>query len=87
MSGFLTNALAIAIRCFWPPDNWAPLSPTRVSNFLKKMKIQNLWIWKIKERWKFLLQSSNRIGELPLVVSWWNHKHLLQCKPFPFLLV
>jgi hypothetical protein len=27
MAGFLIIALAIAIRCFWPPDKSAPLSP------------------------------------------------------------
>ena len=26
--GFLTTALAIATRCFCPPDSWTPLSPT-----------------------------------------------------------
>ena len=31
--GFLTRALAIAILCFCPPLNWAPLSPTSVSYF------------------------------------------------------
>lgn len=30
-SGFLISALAIAIRCFCPPLNWVPLSPTGVS--------------------------------------------------------
>ena len=30
IDGFRTNALAIATRCFWPPDNWVPFSPTRV---------------------------------------------------------
>jgi hypothetical protein len=29
--GFLTRALAMATLCFWPPDNWAPLSPNLVS--------------------------------------------------------
>lgn len=29
--GFLTNARAMAILCFWPPDNWAVLQPTFVS--------------------------------------------------------
>lgn len=33
IDGFFTKALAMAIRCFCPPDNWAPLSPTRVSYF------------------------------------------------------
>mmetsp|Transcript_33757 Transcript_33757/g.79910 ORF Transcript_33757/g.79910 Transcript_33757/m.79910 type:complete len:82 (-) Transcript_33757:1953-2198(-) len=28
--GFLSTARAIAIRCFCPPDSWAPRSPTRV---------------------------------------------------------
>ena len=27
--GKFTRALAIAILCFCPPDNWAPLSPTK----------------------------------------------------------
>ena len=31
--GFLINALAMAILCFWPPDNWPPLSPTNVWYF------------------------------------------------------
>mmetsp|Transcript_47908 Transcript_47908/g.124381 ORF Transcript_47908/g.124381 Transcript_47908/m.124381 type:complete len:97 (+) Transcript_47908:3359-3649(+) len=30
MRGSRMMALAMAIRCFWPPDNWAPLSPTKV---------------------------------------------------------
>ena len=30
--GFFSNALAIAILCFWPPDNRTPRSPTTVSN-------------------------------------------------------
>ena len=29
--GFFKIALAIAIRCFWPPESWIPLSPTWVS--------------------------------------------------------
>mmetsp|Transcript_21190 Transcript_21190/g.31528 ORF Transcript_21190/g.31528 Transcript_21190/m.31528 type:complete len:100 (-) Transcript_21190:1231-1530(-) len=29
--GLRSSALAIAIRCFWPPDNLNPLSPTSVS--------------------------------------------------------
>ena len=32
MSGFLTNALAIAIRCFCPPESCAPRGPTDVSS-------------------------------------------------------
>lgn len=28
--GFCKNALAIAILCFWPPDNCAPLPPMTV---------------------------------------------------------
>ena len=28
--GSRITALAIAMRCFSPPDNWVPLSPTRV---------------------------------------------------------
>ncbi len=31
IAGFLTRALAMATRCFWPPESWAPLSPTLVS--------------------------------------------------------
>jgi len=31
--GFLMRARAMAIRCFWPPDNCVPLDPTRVSYF------------------------------------------------------
>ena len=25
--GFRTRARAMATRCFWPPDSWAPFSP------------------------------------------------------------
>ncbi len=32
MSGFLTSARAMAIRCFWPPESWAPRAPTEVSS-------------------------------------------------------
>ena len=28
--GFLKSALAIAILCFWPPENLIPLLPTKV---------------------------------------------------------
>ena len=35
-----TRALAMAILCFCPPDSWAPLSPTRVSNCLR---IERRW--------------------------------------------
>mmetsp|Transcript_20486 Transcript_20486/g.58244 ORF Transcript_20486/g.58244 Transcript_20486/m.58244 type:complete len:165 (-) Transcript_20486:1418-1912(-) len=31
MAGFETRTRAIAMRCFCPPDSWAPLSPTWVS--------------------------------------------------------
>jgi len=34
--GFLTSARAIAMRCFWPPLNCVPLSPTFVSYFYHK---------------------------------------------------
>jgi len=35
--GFLTSARAIATRCFWPPLNCVPLSPTFVSYFYHKL--------------------------------------------------
>ena len=28
IGAFFKIALAIAIRCLWPPDNFTPLSPT-----------------------------------------------------------
>mmetsp|Transcript_83665 Transcript_83665/g.167577 ORF Transcript_83665/g.167577 Transcript_83665/m.167577 type:complete len:99 (+) Transcript_83665:2134-2430(+) len=31
IEGSRTTARAIAIRCFCPPDNWTPFSPTSVS--------------------------------------------------------
>lgn len=31
MRGFLMILLAMASRCFWPPESFAPPSPTRVS--------------------------------------------------------
>lgn len=31
IAGFRIRARAIAIRCFWPPEREAPLSPTKVS--------------------------------------------------------
>mmetsp|Transcript_110992 Transcript_110992/g.192438 ORF Transcript_110992/g.192438 Transcript_110992/m.192438 type:complete len:135 (+) Transcript_110992:175-579(+) len=31
MRGLRSSARAIAILCFWPPDNWTPRSPTSVS--------------------------------------------------------
>jgi hypothetical protein len=31
IAGFFNNALAMAIRCLCPPDNFTPLSPTTVS--------------------------------------------------------
>ena len=30
MDGFRIRARAMATRCFWPPDNCVPFSPTRV---------------------------------------------------------
>jgi len=29
--GFFNNARAIATLCFWPPESWLPLLPTKVS--------------------------------------------------------
>ncbi|RLW11216.1 hypothetical protein DV515_00001494, partial [Chloebia gouldiae] len=26
--GLRTRARAMAMRCFWPPESWVPLSPT-----------------------------------------------------------
>mmetsp|Transcript_99167 Transcript_99167/g.222199 ORF Transcript_99167/g.222199 Transcript_99167/m.222199 type:complete len:130 (-) Transcript_99167:62-451(-) len=31
--GFFSKARAMAIRCFWPPENWLPPDPTKVSSF------------------------------------------------------
>mmetsp|Transcript_7633 Transcript_7633/g.20683 ORF Transcript_7633/g.20683 Transcript_7633/m.20683 type:complete len:99 (-) Transcript_7633:39-335(-) len=31
IAGLATNTRAMAMRCFCPPDSWAPLSPTWVS--------------------------------------------------------
>jgi hypothetical protein len=36
-----TRARAMATRCFWPPDSWAPLSPTNVSYFYKRREIRD----------------------------------------------
>lgn len=30
IDGFFNKALAIAIRCFWPPESCVPFSPTCV---------------------------------------------------------
>mmetsp|Transcript_13373 Transcript_13373/g.23681 ORF Transcript_13373/g.23681 Transcript_13373/m.23681 type:complete len:114 (+) Transcript_13373:3432-3773(+) len=38
--GFFKMALAIAMRCFWPPDIWVPRSPTWVSNFSGRRSIK-----------------------------------------------
>lgn len=32
MSGFLTSARAMAMRCFWPPESCVPRAPTCVSS-------------------------------------------------------
>ena len=42
--GFLTKALAIAILCLWPPDNFEPFSPTTVFNLSTRFSIK-LVIW------------------------------------------
>mmetsp|Transcript_213 Transcript_213/g.564 ORF Transcript_213/g.564 Transcript_213/m.564 type:complete len:80 (+) Transcript_213:2641-2880(+) len=34
--GFFTSARAIAMRCFWPPDNCSPPTLTEVSNLAGK---------------------------------------------------
>ena len=44
MAGFLMIALAMAIRCFCPPDNITPRSPTMVSQPLKFQVILVLWL-------------------------------------------
>lgn len=31
MSGSLSRARAMAMRCFWPPDSWVPRAPAAVS--------------------------------------------------------
>ena len=38
----LYKALAIPILCFWPPDKFEPLSPTRVFSLLLKLLMNSL---------------------------------------------
>lgn len=47
--GLRTSARAIAIRCFCPPDNWVPFSPSLVSYPYKKWVIENntLYFWSL----------------------------------------
>ena len=42
MRGLRTSALAMATRCFWPPDSWAPRSPTIVSYPCKHTESDNI---------------------------------------------
>jgi len=53
ISGFLSNALAIAIRCFCPPDNWAPRAPTEVSRPSGKSLMN----------WQFAFRAAAMISE------------------------
>ena len=39
--GFLISARAMAILCFWPPDSWAPPSPTIVSRPCGSLEIKS----------------------------------------------
>lgn len=39
ISGFLSSARAIAIRCFWPPDSCVPRAPTDVSRPLGRVEM------------------------------------------------
>ena len=53
--GCRIRALAIAIRCFWPPDNFDPPAPTSVSNPSENNKNKNLFSQK-KLTFKFLYE-------------------------------
>mmetsp|Transcript_28304 Transcript_28304/g.81486 ORF Transcript_28304/g.81486 Transcript_28304/m.81486 type:complete len:101 (+) Transcript_28304:1268-1570(+) len=38
--GFLSKALAMAMRCFWPPENCEPPEPTKVSIWSGRLLIK-----------------------------------------------
>mmetsp|Transcript_6497 Transcript_6497/g.18654 ORF Transcript_6497/g.18654 Transcript_6497/m.18654 type:complete len:112 (-) Transcript_6497:1129-1464(-) len=40
---FLTRARAMAMRCFWPPENCDPLEPTKVFNLSGKLSTKVSW--------------------------------------------
>mmetsp|Transcript_97849 Transcript_97849/g.315012 ORF Transcript_97849/g.315012 Transcript_97849/m.315012 type:complete len:130 (-) Transcript_97849:754-1143(-) len=40
---FLTRARAMAMRCFWPPENCDPLEPTKVLNLSGKLSTKVSW--------------------------------------------
>jgi hypothetical protein len=44
-SGLRNRALAIAIRCFCPPDSSPPLTPTTVASSMKSMRASRLTRW------------------------------------------
>mmetsp|Transcript_909 Transcript_909/g.2129 ORF Transcript_909/g.2129 Transcript_909/m.2129 type:complete len:94 (+) Transcript_909:2116-2397(+) len=38
-----SNALASAIRCFWPPESWPPPAPTNVLYFSGRVSTNVSW--------------------------------------------
>lgn len=46
IGGSFRMALAIAILCFWPPDNCTPLSPT-CSGYIKEAMIAIFYFWSL----------------------------------------
>lgn len=69
--GFRTKALAMATLCFWPPLSWAPLSPTKVSNFysVEKNKVvcQDMQLYhQFYYRWTYMV----RYLPIPKWLAW-----------------
>ena len=93
--GFLRTALAMARRCFCPPESWTPPSPISVSNFSGNWLIKSsafatlaastTWIpgvgkgWEAYALWSMNLRPSN-LPHIALHLAYWKG-----CYPWSFL--
>lgn len=68
--GLRRMALAMATRCFWPPDSWVPLSPAWVLYFCSSRQKQS-------ERHIKTLIQTNSWKQLPVIQSHILRKFML----------
>ena len=70
MDGFFNKALAMAIRCFWPPDTVTPLSPKTVSYPSGNVFIKSLALAKMAASFTYReIFSQNKMAATVYVIN------------------
>ncbi len=68
--GFWIRALAMAIRCFWPPETWPPFSPASDKHKTTRVTFSNDF-WTLNAHQGSSAVNGCRQNESPN--SWWKH--------------